>query len=133
MRTNRLVLFFAVTMFVCSLAYSRTAQAVSPFGSVSVCNDENVGSLSGFNNEAFCPEGTSASGGGYELVSSDFSQLLGASVNESMPAFSGGPACSTSGPTAGTVPCGWEVVGSNNTTIAGKIRVCVLCVPAQSP
>ena len=124
MKTARSILFFAVTMLVCTLAHSRAAQAIPPFGTTAVCNDENVGSLNGFNNEAFCPTGSTATGGGYELVSSDFSQLLGASVNESMPVFSGGPSCNPSG----TVPCGWEVVGSNNTTIAGKIRVCVVCL-----
>ena len=108
------MLFVAVIMLACSFVYSRVARAAGPETSA-VCNDESVGSLSGFNNEAFCPSGSSATGGGYELVSSDFSQLLGASVNESMPVFSG------------TTPNGWEVVGSNNTTIAGKIRVCVLC------
>ena len=80
-----------------------------------VCNDEAVAGLGGFNNEALCPANTTATGGGYELVSKDFTQLLGASVNESMPVFSN------------TTPKGWEVVGSNTTTINGTIRVCVLC------
>ena len=112
-------LFVVTAAVVFGVAYTHMAQAVIvPPGTPetsAVCNDENVASLGGFNNEALCPAGSTATGGGYELVSLDFSQLLGASVNESMPVFSG------------TTPKGWEVVGSNTTTIAGKIRVCVLC------
>jgi hypothetical protein len=89
-----------------------SAEAQPPASSV-VCNDESVRGLAGFNTVAQCPSGHFATGGGYELVSTDFSQLLGASVNESMPFR--------------TPPTGWEVVGSNLTTIAGKIRVCVIC------
>ena len=118
------MLFVAVIMLACSFVYSRVARAAGPETSA-VCNDENVAGLGGFNDEAFCPTGSTATGGGYELVSSDFSQLLGASVNESMPAFSGAASCNSS--ISSPPPCGWEVVGSNTTTIAGKIRVCVLC------
>jgi hypothetical protein len=112
-------LFVAAIIVVVGALYSYRAQAdnrpkrspeTAPY-----CNDEAVAGLGGFNDEAFCPKGSTATGGGYELVTSDFSQLLGASVNESMPVFSG------------TTPNGWEVVGVNTTTIAGKIRVCVLC------
>ena len=118
MRKIKWVSFLAATMLVCTFAYSRMARATkSPTAAETsaVCHDESVASLSGFNNEATCPSGSTATGGGYELVSTDFSQLLGASVNESMPVFTG------------TTPTGWEVVGSNTTTIAGTIRVCVLC------
>jgi hypothetical protein len=90
-------------------------------GTTAVCNDESVASLGGFNNEATCPSGSTATGGGYELVSKDFSQLLGASVNESMPVFTN------------ITPTGWEVVGSNLTTIEGTIRVCVICAHTSSP
>ena len=109
--------FLAAAMLACTFAYSHVARATPTkiAESSAVCHDESVASLSGFNNEATCPSGSSATGGGYELVSTDFSQLLGASVNESMPVFTG------------TTPTGWEVVGSNTTTIAGTIRVCVLC------
>jgi hypothetical protein len=126
MRKTKWVFFLAATMLVCTFAYSRVARAQTKTSETSaVCNDENVAGLGGFNDEAFCPTGSTATGGGYELVSSDFSQLLGASVNESMPAFSGAASCNSS--IASPPPCGWEVVGSNTTTIAGKIRVCVLC------
>ena len=82
-----------------------------------VCHDESVAGLGGFNNQAACPVNFGASGGGYELVTPDFSQLLGASVSESMPLLSG------------ITPVGWQVIGSNLTTLTGKIRVCVMCVP----
>lgn len=109
--------FLMVAMLIGTFGYSRVARAVKPSApeTSAVCNTESVASLSGFNTEAACPAGSTATGGGYELVTTDFSQLLGASVNESMPTFTG------------TTPTGWEVVGSNTTTIAGSIRVCVLC------
>ena len=120
MKKIQWVSFLAAAMLACTFAYSRVVRAgVKVPESSAVCHDESVASLSGFNNEATCPSGSSATGGGYELVSTDFSQLLGASVNESMPVFTG------------TTPTGWEVVGSNTTTIAGTIRVCVLCAVAE--
>jgi hypothetical protein len=115
MRKTKWVSFVVVAMLVGTFGYSRVARAVKSPETSAVCNTESVASLSGFNNEAACPAGSTATGGGYELVTTDFSQLLGASVNESMPVFTG------------TTPTGWEVVGSNTTTIAGSIRVCVLC------
>ena len=98
-----------------TFAYLRSVKATAPPETSAVCNDESVDGLGGFNDEATCPAGSTATGGGYELVKPDFSKLLAASVNESMPVFTS------------TTPTGWEVVGTNNTTIAGKIRVCVLC------
>jgi hypothetical protein len=100
-----------------TFAYLRSVRATPPTAAETspVCHDESVPALGGFNAEATCLAGQTATGGGYELVTPDFAQLLGGSVNESMPVFTG------------TTPTGWEVVGTNNTDLAGKIRVCVLC------
>jgi hypothetical protein len=79
-----------------------------------VCHDENVNPLSGFNAGATCVAPLSTvTGGGYQLTSAS-GDLLGMTVNESMPNLSGGPH-------------GWQVVGNNTTTIPGKIRVCAIC------
>jgi hypothetical protein len=93
------------------LGFSSAAMA----GSTAVCSDASVGSLSGFNQSASCPSSQTATGGGYQLTSQATGDLLGVSVNESMPLFSN------------VTPVGWQVVGSNLTAIAGRIRVCVLC------
>jgi hypothetical protein len=114
MRKIQWISLLALAMLVCTFAYSRVARAQVAETSA-VCNTENVASLGGFNTAANCPSGSTATGGGYELVTRDFNHLLGASVNESMPTFTS------------TTPTGWEVVGSNTTTIPGSIRVCVLC------
>jgi hypothetical protein len=98
------------------LGLSSAAMAGNP--TAVVCNDESVSSLSGFNDVANCPAAKTATGGGYQLTSAATGDLLGVAVNENMPVLGG---------TGGTQPIGWEVVGTNLTTIPGKIRVCVLC------
>ena len=82
---------------------------------VAVCHDESVSPLGGFNAQATCPSNRKTSGGGYQLTSTATGDLLGISVIESMPVFTN------------TTPTGWQVIGSNLTTISGKIRVCVIC------
>lgn len=125
LKTRSLGLFVVGAMLAGTLAYSSAAKAFSPAPpppeSTVICNDESVASLGGFNDEATCPSGSSAMGGGYELVTTDFSNLLAASVNENNFVFSN------------TTPTGWEVVGTNNTSIAGKIRVCVSCAQPDQP
>ena len=80
-----------------------------------VCNTENVSPLGGFNTGATCVSPLlTATGGGYQLTSAATGDLLGMTVNESMPNLSGGTH-------------GWQVIGNNTTTIPGRIRVCVLC------
>src|SRR6202045_948476 len=77
-----------------------------------VCHDETVNPLGGFNTGATCVALFSTlTGGGYQLASQATGDLLGMTVNESMPNLSGGPH-------------GWQVIGNNTTTIPGKIRVC---------
>ena len=97
MKKIQWVSFLAAAMLLTSCLLACGSSRRQSTESSAVCHDESVASLSGFNNEATCPSGSSATGSGYELVSTDFSQLLGASVNESMPVFTG------------TTPTGWEV------------------------
>ena len=98
-----------------ALALGLGLSSAAMANSTAVCNDESVSSLSGFNDVANCPTGKTATGGGYQLTSAATGDLLGVAVNENMPVFTS------------TTPTGWEVVGTNLTTIPGKIRVCVLC------
>jgi hypothetical protein len=100
-----------------ALGLGLSSAAMAGPGTV-VCNDESVSSLSGFNDVANCPTGKTATGGGYQLTSAATGDLLGVAVNENMVVLGG---------TGGTQPIGWEVVGTNLTTIPGKIRVCVIC------
>ena len=67
MKKIQWVSFLAAAMLACTFAYSRVVRAgVKVPESSAVCHDESVASLSGFNNEATCPSGSSATGGGYE-------------------------------------------------------------------
>jgi hypothetical protein len=97
-----------------ALGLGLSSAAAQP--TTAVCTTATVPGSGGFNQEAFCPTGKTATGGGYFLTTPDFSQLVGALVSESIPAFTG------------TTPCGWEVVGTNPTTLTLTIRVCVLCL-----
>jgi hypothetical protein len=100
-----------VALLALGLGLSSAAMAATS----AVCNTESVSGLGGFNTQATCPSGTTATGGGYQLTSAATGDLLGVSVNESQPVFSN------------ITPTGWQVIGTNLTTIPGKMRVCVLC------
>src|SRR6516165_3172782 len=88
-------LLLVATMMVSVFAYSRMARARSAPETSAVCNDGRVSSSNGgFNIVAQCGTGTSATGGGYEILSGSSSL----DVTQSFPYFH--------------TPSGWEVVGT---------------------
>ena len=114
--------FIVVTMLASTLALSPAARADSNSPSPEftvVCTNASVAPFGGFNQDAICPTGYSAGGGGYQLTDTFNGNILNPVVGVNIFHFTN------------VTPDGWQTIGVNPTGESATIRVCASCAQAD--